>query len=174
MPIEKITCPKCGHVFRTRIYSSVNLTEEPSKLRQIINGKFNVSTCPKCKTKIKHTSHVLVTRLKPEPKWVWLVSKKHQSPIYKEQFLKTIMPSYSANVIDQEVVFVDFGKPEEGLKFILADEKPKNEKDWTNYGKLLSGEEAINCFKKALMINSSYKEAKQLLNDELDKLKTYS
>ncbi|MHA1303551.1 MAG: CpXC domain-containing protein [Candidatus Heimdallarchaeaceae archaeon] len=174
MTIEKITCPNCAKEFEVRTYGSVNLTKEPFRLKQILNGKFNVSTCPKCKATIKHRSHVLVTKLGSKPEWIWLVSKKHQIPTYKEQFLRTILPEQGTDLISQKVVFVDFGKPAEGLRFVLSDAKPQTKEDWLEYGKILAGEEAINCYQKALRINKDYTDAKKLLHEELDKLKTYT
>ena len=176
MEKEVIICPNCSKEFEIRACSSINLNEEPFRLKQILNGKINVYKCPKCKTEVKYKSHILVTKIKDEvTEWYWLVSKKHQEPTYKETLLKTILPNVqSTGLIQQHVVFVDFGKPEEGLKFVLGDQKPQSESDWISLGKILAGEEAIRCFQKALRINSKNLEAKTLLHQELDKLKTYS
>ena len=173
MPLKEITCSNCGTTVRKRVCDSINLSEDPKCLNEILEGKFNYSNCPKCKTKIEHKSHVLLSYLDP-PRWVWLVSKKFQNPKYQRDFFTDILPESSTSFIKQEMVFVEFGEPCECLKFILEGKQPQTTDDWIKLGKMLTGEQAIDCYKNALRLDSGIYEAKQLMHEEMDKLKSYS
>jgi len=173
MSIKEIVCPSCDTTFRRRILESINVSENPKKIKEIIDGKVNYSYCPECKTKVSHKTHILLSYLDP-PRWIWLVDKKHQNPRYQEEFFRTVVPPSYSGIIVQEMVFVEFGKPCEGLKYVLDDKQPQNPNAWLDLGKILTGEKAVNCYKNALRLNNNLKEAKKLLNEELDKLKTYT
>ena len=173
MPIKEIECYNCGTKLRKKVLESINISENPKQRKDIIQGKINFSYCPECKTKISHKTHILLSYLDP-PRWIWLVDKKHQDPRYQEEFFRSIVPESYSGLIEQEMVFVEFGENCESLVFILDDKQPQTSHDWLNLGKILSGEKAIDCYKNALRLDKSITEAKKLLNDELDKLKSYS
>ncbi len=173
MPLKEIGCHNCGTKIKKRVREAINLSENPRSISEVLEGKINFSNCPKCKAKIEHKTHVLLTYMDP-PRWIWLVSKKHQNPQYKEEFFSSILPPGSVQFIDQEMVFVDFGEPCECLKYVLDDKKPQNSDDWLNLGKIHTGKEAIDCYKNALKMNRSLSEAKSLINVEMTKLKSYS
>jgi len=173
LPLKEIECSKCGTKIKKKVGEAINLSENPRLIKDIIEGKINCSYCPRCKTKIEHKSHVLLTYLDP-PRWVWLVSKKYQNPSYCEEFFSTVLPLGSADFIEQDMVFVEFGVPCESLEYVLENKLPQTSKAWMELGKINTGTEAVDCYKNALKINSALTEAKNLLNKELDKLKTYS
>ena len=173
MPLKEIECPDCGTIVKKKVCDSLSINENPKSLKEIMEGKFNYSFCPKCKTKIEHKSHILLTYLDP-PRWVWLVSKTFQNPGYEDNFFKNVIPPTSTEFIDQEMVFVDFSEPCNCLNFVLNRKMPQNFDYWVGLGKLYTGEKAINCYKNALKLNFQDREAKQLLNQEYDKLKSYS
>lgn len=173
MGIEEVECPKCGKSAKVRSYSSINLTEKPRMKKNIIEGKINSTKCNKCGTKMNLHSHILLSSLEP-PRWIWLVSKKHQNPSYQQELFEKIAPQISISSIPQQMAFVDFGEPCRGLEFILNDKEPKCCEEWLELGKIQSGYDAVECYKSALRIDQRNVEAKKLLNDELDKLKTYS
>jgi len=172
LPLKEIECLKCGTILKKKVGEAINLTENPKIIKDIIEGKINFSYCPNCKTKIEHKSHVLLTYLDP-PRWIWLVSKRFQNPEYCEEFFTSVLPPGSAEFIDQDMVFVEFGKPCESLSYVLENKLPQTSRGWLELGKIHTGSEAVDCYKNALKINSTLTEAKNLLNDELDKLKTY-
>ena len=173
LPLKEIGCHNCGTKIKKRVREAINLSENPRSVSDVIEGKINFSYCPKCKTKIEHKTHVLLTYMDP-PRWIWLVSKKHQNPMYKEEFFSSVLPPGSTQFIDQEMVFVDFGEPCVCLKYVLDDKKPQNSDDWLNLGKIHTGKEAIDCYKNALKLNRGLSEAKSLINVEMTKLKSYS
>ncbi len=173
MGIEEVKCPKCGKSAKVRSYSSINLTEKPKMKKDIIEGKINSAICLKCGSKINLRSHILLSYLEP-PKWIWLVSKKHQHPNYQQEFLEKIAPQTTISTFPQQMVFVDFGEPCKGLELILSDSDPKCCEEWLELGKIQSGYDAVESYKSALRIDQRNVEAKKLLNDELDKLKTYT
>lgn len=172
MAKEIISCPNCGKKIKADIVYSVCLDDSPQIKKAIINGKFNCTKCPSCKKVINLTPQVLLTSYSP-PRWIWLVSKKHQNPAYPEEFLKTIAPETAQKVVQQEIVFVEFGKPSPALRFILDDVKPKTAEDWTTLGSLFTGNKAIECYQNALRLDNTFTEAKKRLNQELDLLKHY-
>ncbi|MHA1200081.1 MAG: CpXC domain-containing protein [Candidatus Heimdallarchaeaceae archaeon] len=172
MPLKEIECLNCGTILKKRVGEAINLSNNPKAINDIIEGKINFSYCPKCKTKIEHKSHVLLTYLDP-PRWIWLVSKKYQNPKYCEEFFSSIIPPGSVDFIEQDMVFVDFGIPCESLAYVIENRLPQTSNDWLELGKIHSGSEAVDCYKNALKINSALTEAKSLLNEEMDKLKTY-
>lgn len=173
MPLKEIECHDCGTKIKKRVGEAINLSENPKSIKDVIEGKVNFSYCPKCKTKIEHKTHVLLTYMDP-PRWIWLVSKKHQNPQYKEEFFTSVLPPSSTQFIEQDMIFVEFGEPCECLKYVLDNKQPQSSEDWLNLGKLHTGEEAINCYKNALKMNKSLSEAKTLMNAEVIKLKSYS
>ena len=173
MPIKEIECNNCGIKLKKKVLESINITENPKQRKDVIQGKINFSYCPECKTKINHKTHVLLSYLEP-PRWIWLVDRQHQNPKYQEEFFRSIVPESYSGIIKQEMVFVEFGEEYECLEYILDDKQPQSSKDWLELGKILTGEKAIDCYKNALRLDQSLAEAKKLLNDELDKLKTYS
>ncbi|MHA1778930.1 MAG: hypothetical protein ACTSYN_05085, partial [Candidatus Heimdallarchaeaceae archaeon] len=124
------------------------------------------------KKTIQLTPQVLVTTYSPA-RWIWLVSKRHQNPAYPEKFFKTVAPKSTSKIVKQQIVFVEFGKPAPGLKYILENITPETAEDWVSLGKHLTGEEAIKCYQQALRIDKTFSEAKQKLNQELDNLKQY-
>ncbi len=172
MPLKEIECQNCGTRLKKRVGEAINLSENPKVIKDVKEGKINFSYCPKCKAKIEHKSHVLLTYLDP-PRWIWLVSQKYQNPRYREEFFSSVIPPGSAELIDQDMVFVEFGTPCESLEYILENKLPQTSKDWMELGKIHTGDEAVDCYKNALKINSALSEAKNLLNEELDKLKSY-
>ena len=173
MSLKELICSSCGTVIRKKVGEAINLSDNPKYIKDIIEGKINFSTCPKCKEKITHKSHVLLTYMDP-PRWIWLVDKQHRSLEYQEEFFRTMIPSSYENLIEQEMVFVDFGEPCQCLRYILERKQPQKPEEWIEVGKLLTGERAIDCYKNALRINNKLIEAKKLMNEELDNLKTYS
>jgi hypothetical protein len=173
MPIKEIECYNCGIKLKKKVLESINITENPKQLKDILQGKINYSNCPECKTKINHKTHVLLSYLDP-PRWIWLVDKKHQDPRYQEEFFRSIVPESYSGLIDQEMVFVEFGEQCESLSFILNNKQPQTSNDWLNLGKMLTGERAVECYQNALRLDQTLAEAKKLLNEELDKLKSYS
>jgi hypothetical protein len=173
MPLKEIECYNCGFKLKKKVLESINISENPKQRKDIIQGKINFSYCPECKAKINHKTHVLLSYLDP-PRWIWLVDKRHQSPRYQEEFFRSIVPESYSGIIEQEMVFVEFGEQCNSLCFILDGKQPQTSNDWLELGKILAGERAIECYKNALRLDQTLAEAKKLLNDELDKLKTYS
>lgn len=43
-----LKCDNCGKSFKAKLYDSINVTLDPSLIKLIANGKFNVVECPKC------------------------------------------------------------------------------------------------------------------------------
>jgi len=158
---------------KKKVCESINLSEDSKCLKEIMEGNFNFSYCPKCKTKIEHKSHVLLSKVDP-PRWIWLVSKKYQSPQYQSNFFSEVLPLNSTSIIDQEMVFVEFGEPCECLHYIIEGKQPQSSEDWLKLGKMYTGDKAIDCFKNALRLDNSIYEAKNLMHEEMDKLKSYS
>ncbi|MHA1398350.1 MAG: CpXC domain-containing protein [Candidatus Heimdallarchaeaceae archaeon] len=173
MNLKELTCSNCGTIIRKKVMDAINVTDNPKSIKDIIEGKINYSICPNCKSKIKHKSHVLVTYLNP-PRWVWLVDKKYQQPSYENEFFKTVIPSRYSNIIEQEMVFVEFGEPCYSLRYVLEKKQPQAAEEWLELGKIYTGKKAVSCYQQALKLNKNIIEAKKLLNEELDKLKTYS
>ncbi|MHA1201593.1 MAG: CpXC domain-containing protein [Candidatus Heimdallarchaeaceae archaeon] len=173
MPLKEITCSNCGTKVKKKVCESINLSEDSKCLKEIMEGNFNFSYCPKCKTKIEHKSHVLLSKVDP-PRWIWLVSKKYQSPQYQSNFFSEVLPLNSTSIIDQEMVFVEFGEPCECLHYIIEGKQPQSSEDWLKLGKMYTGDKAIDCFKNALRLDNSIYEAKNLMHEEMDKLKSYS
>lgn len=173
MGIEEVSCPKCGKSTKVRANKAINLTEKPKMKKDIIEGKINSAICLKCGSKMNLRTHILLSYLEP-PKWIWLVSKKHQNPGYQKEFFEKIAPQTSISSIPQQMAFVDFGEHCKGLEFILNDKEPKCCEEWLELGKIQSGYDAVECYKNALRIDHKNVEAKKLLNDEFDKLKTYT
>ena len=172
LPLKEIECTECGTRITKKVGEAINLSENPKIIKDVIEGRINFSYCPKCKSKIEHKSHVLLTYLDP-PRWIWLVSKRYQYPNYCKEFFSSVLPPGSADFIDQDMVFVEFGEPCEILTYVIENKLPQTSKDWLELGKIYAGSEAVDCYKNALKINSTLREAKDLLNEELDKLKTY-
>ncbi|MCG3216414.1 MAG: hypothetical protein KAS63_06820 [Candidatus Heimdallarchaeota archaeon] len=173
MPLKELTCTNCYTRIRKKVCDSINVEDNPKYIKDILEGKFNYSACPKCKTRINHKSHVLLTYLNP-PRWIWLVAKEFQNPSYPETFFNNYLPQDSTELIEQKMVFINFGEPCESLEYVLNDKMPQSVSGWLGLGKILTGEKAIDCYKNALMMNFNHKEAKNLLSEEYDKLKTYS
>ena len=173
MPLKEIECYNCKTRIKKKVLESINISENPKQRKDIIQGKINFSYCPECKTKINHKTHFLLSYLDP-PRWIWLVDKKHQNPRYQEEFFRTIVPESYSGIIEQEMVFIEFGKQYDCLGFILDDKQPQSSEEWLQLGKILTGERAVNCYKNALRLDETLAEAKKLLNNELDKLKSYS
>ncbi len=174
MPLKELDCSNCGTKVKKRVSEeSINITNNPKIISEIIDGKINYSTCPNCKEKINHKTHVLLTYLNP-PRWIWLVDRKHQNPGYQDEFFKTIIPNNFEGLIEQEMVFVEFGEPCNCLQYVLNEKQPQTCEDWLGLGKLFTGKKAVECYKNALKINEKIPEAKKLMYQEMDKLKTYS
>ncbi|MBY9001914.1 MAG: hypothetical protein KGD64_13430 [Candidatus Heimdallarchaeota archaeon] len=173
LPLKEIECSNCGTKIMKRVCESINLSEDSKSLKEIMGGKFNFSNCPKCKTKIDHKSHVLLSYVDP-PRWIWLVSKKYQHPQYLQNFFTEVLPESSSSLIQQEMVFVEFGEPCECLQFVIDGKQPQSSLDWLKLGKMYTGDKAIDCFKNALRMDGSIYEAKKLMHEEMDKLKSYS
>lgn len=174
MPLKELICSNCGTKIKKKISEdSINITNNPRIVREVLDGKINCSTCPNCKQKINHKTHVLLTYLNP-PRWIWLVDNKHQNPGYQEQFFESIIPKSFEGLIEQEMVFVEFGEPCDCLQYVLDDKQPQTSEEWLGLGKLLTGKKAIECYKNALRINEKLSEAKKLMHKEMDKLRTYS
>lgn len=49
---EKVVCPRCGSVHETTIYTSVNVTIDPSLREPFLSKKINWVRCSKCNTDI--------------------------------------------------------------------------------------------------------------------------
>ncbi len=173
LPLKEITCSNCGTKVKKRVCESINLSEDSKCLKEIMEGNFNFSYCPRCKTKIEHKSHVLLSKVDP-PRWIWLVSKKYQNPQYQSNFFSEVLPLNSTSIIDQEMVFVEFGEPCECLHYIIEGKQPQSSEDWLKLGKMYTGDKAIDCFKNALRLDNNIYEAKNLMHEEMDKLKSYS
>jgi hypothetical protein len=45
---QEINCLKCGHIFSATIHSSVNVSIAPDLKGDLLTGKLNQATCPKC------------------------------------------------------------------------------------------------------------------------------
>jgi len=174
LPLKELVCSNCGTKLKKRVSEeSINITDNPKIIKDVLEGKINHSICPNCKEKINHKTHVLLTYLDP-PRWIWLVDKKHQNPGYQIEFFKTIIPNSFKGLIEQEMVFVEFGEPCSCLKFVLDEKQPQTSEEWLGLGRLLTGKKAVECYKNALKINEKIPEAKKLMHQEMDKLKTYS
>lgn len=47
---HELTCGNCHNNFKAKLYDSINVTLDPQLINEIYEGRFNVVTCPKCKT----------------------------------------------------------------------------------------------------------------------------
>ncbi len=172
MNIKNITCPFCHNDFYKNIPSTINLHLQPEKKEDVINGAFNIIICPDCKRYIVVKSPVLITQ---KQQWVWLLPSSYRHPSFtQEAFFSQLMPGADSRLIKQEVLFIEFGKPNKALDFVFSQRKPTTASEWVTLGRLFKGNKAIKCYKKALKIDEKTILAKEMLDKELKDMKTYS
>lgn len=172
MTPKNITCPFCHNDFSKNMQSTINLLLEPEKKEEIINGEVNNIICPDCRRIIVVKSPILIT-LKRQ--WIWLLPTSYRQPSFtSETFFSQLMPGADSSLVEQEILFVEFGKQNKALEFILNEREPTTASEWVSLGKLHKGIKAIKCYKQAIKIDKNAIVAKDMLNKELRDMKTYS
>lgn len=46
-PVQ-ITCPNCGTVYQTNIYTVIDVTQQPELKQALLSGRLNIAVCPRC------------------------------------------------------------------------------------------------------------------------------